>query len=141
QAGSYTVTVQIVDSDGATASASSTATVSAQVVNDLTAVGQNVTATAGRSFSGTVAMFNDADGSGSQGSYTAYITWGDGQASFGQVVANGNGTFGVVGSHLYSQAGSYTVSVQIWDADGATASATSTAAVANARITSKTVVT
>src|SRR5262249_7271869 len=40
------------------------------------------------------------------------ISWGDGQTSTGRVVANGQGTFDVLGSHSYlnpSPAGGYTV--------------------------------
>jgi hypothetical protein len=131
QSGSYTVQVQITDTaDGDTAAASSTATVNDPSSPNLTATGQDVTATAGQEYNGTVATFQDADGTGSAGDYTAQIDWGDGQTSAGQVVDNGDGTFSVTGANTYGQAGSYTIQVQITDTgEGDTAAATSTATV------------
>jgi len=46
------------------------------------------------------------------GSYSATIDWGDGTVTSGTVVAGDNpGTFDIVGSHTYINAGKYTLSV------------------------------
>jgi hypothetical protein len=77
------------------------------------------------SFTGTVAQFIDGDTSGAASQFTAYINWGNGQYSVGQVQANGfYGTlpmFKVVGSGgLYTATGSYTMTVLVLDVGGAT---------------------
>jgi hypothetical protein len=123
--GSFPISVQISDAGGATTTASSTAN-----VNDapLSASGTTVNPIEGNLFTGTVATFTDADPFGTASDYTATINWGDGTTSTGTIVANGNGTFGVTGSHTYADEGSTAVSVTIRDATVSTvASASSTA--------------
>src|SRR5207302_11212858 len=62
--------------------------------------------------------------------YSATINWGDGQVSSGgQIIALGNGQWSVQGTHTYGTQGTYTISIQIADADGTQATATSTAQV------------
>ncbi len=59
----------------------------------------------------TVATFIDNSGV-SLGSYSATIDWGDGAITSGTVVAGSSpGTFDIVGSHTYINAGDYTLSV------------------------------
>jgi hypothetical protein len=121
QVGSYTITVQIGDSDSDTAIASSVATV---VPPPLTATGMDVSASAGQSFTGVVASFTDSGFSGSASSYSATITWGDGNTSAGTVIANGQGDFNVIGSDTFQQEGRYTATVTI-TGNGGSAMATS----------------
>ena len=83
-----------------------------------------VAAVEGQSFSGTVATFSDPGGGAGS---TASIAWGDGTTTSGTV----SGT-NVLGSHSYAEEGSYSVSVQLFDDGGSTATATGTATVADA---------
>src|SRR5207245_1730785 len=130
--GTYTVGVTVTDVGGSSASANSTATVADAA---LTATGETVTATEGAGFTGTVASFTDADLNGTLTDYTASIDWGDGITTSGVVSDNGNGSFGVSGSHSYAEEGSYPVSVRVNDVGGASATASSTATVADAALT------
>src|SRR5262249_36947937 len=83
----------------------------------------------GAPFTGTVAMFTDANPNGRVSDFTASILWGDGTAaSAGVVVADGGGRFHVVGSHTYADAGSFAIRVVVRDADGSAASAAASAA-------------
>ena len=97
----------------------------------LTATGAPVSATADTPFSATVARFTDADPAGMATDYTATIDWGDGTTSAGTIGPAPGGSFVVTGSHTYAGPGAYQTSAKINDAGGATATATSTANVAN----------
>jgi hypothetical protein len=83
------------------AEASSLATVAPTAAN-LTVVAQNITATFGQSFSGTVATFTDVNSSLGAGTFTATIDWGDGTTSSGVITASAGGGFTVSGTHTYS---------------------------------------
>src|SRR5581483_3814488 len=61
----------------------------------LTASGKPISITEGKTFSGTVATFTDPGPAAAASSYTALITWGDGQTSPGTVTALGGGQFSV----------------------------------------------
>jgi hypothetical protein len=97
----------------------------------LSATGVPVSATAGAPFSGTVAMFTDADPVGTTADYTATIVWGDGTNSAGTIGSAPGGGFTVAGSHTYAASGAYSTSIAISDSGGASATATSSASVAN----------
>ena len=97
----------------------------------LSATGVPLSATAGVTVTATVATFTDADPAGTASDYTATIDWGDGTASAGTVGPAPAGASPSRGSHTYANAGTYQTSVAINDAGGATATATSTANVAN----------
>jgi hypothetical protein len=91
---------------------------------------QGISATAGQPFSGAVATITDTFSGVTAGSLQATITWGDGQTSAGTVSANGDGTFGVSGTHTYAQPGSYALSVAVQDtANNKSATAQGTATV------------
>jgi hypothetical protein len=90
--------------------------------------GQGFTVVASQSFAGAVATFSDFDGSGAN-SFSATISWGDGQTSTGKISANGDDTYSITGSHVYILAGTYAVAIQLGDADGTSASAMSKATV------------
>jgi PKD repeat protein len=129
--GSFPVSVAISDAGGAAATAGGTAAVADA---PLAASGLNVGATEGASFSGAVASFTDANPGAVAGDFSAVIAWGDGTTSSGTVTANGSGGFVVSGSHTYAEEGSYPVSVTISDAGGSSATATVSAAVADAAL-------
>jgi len=97
----------------------------------LTASGSKVTPTHGsKTFSNvTVATFSDANFGATVSDFTAMINWGDGTVSAAQIVANGDGTFSVIGSHDYkdSKIKSYSLVIQILDDGGSSATAVSTA--------------
>jgi hypothetical protein len=90
-----------------------------------------VTATAGRTFIGTVATFTDAPNpTATATDFTALIQWGDGEVDYGTVSANSSGGFDVTARHNYANAGTYAVQVTIMDPDGGAAPVTTTATVA-----------
>src|SRR5262249_1431158 len=101
----------------------------------LAATGTPVLAVGGNSFTGQVATFTDADLAGTISNYTAVISWGNGAITRGVVTQPGGvGTaFIVTGTQAY-KAGSYQIWVWIEDAGGATATATTTAAVDGASL-------
>jgi hypothetical protein len=76
-----------------------------------------VSATAGTAFTGTVATFTDADGSG-MSNFTATISWGDGRVSQGTIAADPKGGFDVTGTHTYAVGGTFSVFVSLHDNDG-----------------------
>ena len=130
--GNYAVSVAIGDAGGASATAGSTAAIADAA---LTAQGTNISSTEGSAFSGVVATFTDADPNGALSDYTDTIDWGDGQTSTGAISLGSAGSFVVSGSHTNLEEGSFTVSVLISDAGGASAPATGNAAVADATLT------
>jgi hypothetical protein len=81
---------------------------------------------AGQTLNGyPVATFSDADTFHALGDYSAQISWGDGAVTAGAIRDNGNGTYSVLGSHVYGSVGSVTLGVTVHDAGGAGASAAS----------------
>src|SRR5207302_9223172 len=129
--GTHGVTVVISDKGGGQATVTSEVMVGDAA---LTASGGSISAKEGASFAGQVATFSDADRNGALSDYTATITWGDGQSSTGTISLGAGGTFVVSGSHAYADEGSYTVSVQIADAGGASISTTGSATVGDAAL-------
>jgi hypothetical protein len=129
--GWYIASVLVTDADGASTVLSRTV-----YVQDapLTAHGEKLTALSLIPTGDVVvATFTDANPYGTVDDFTAWISWGDGWSSFGTILANGDGTFSVIGSHNYSGPGSgsvtYTITTTINDRGGATATATGTATV------------
>ena len=129
EAGSYTFTVSIHDVDGGNASATGTATISDA---SLAASGSvAISAQEGSPFSGVVATFTDGNPLSAPPDFSATISWGDGQSSTGSIALS-SGTFKVSSSHTYVQAGSYTVTISIQDAEGSSASTSATANISSA---------
>ena len=97
----------------------------------LTAHGRNVSSMAGsKKFNNvTVVSFTDANLLATAAAFTATINWGDGTTSTGQIIANGKGTFSVIGSHTYGHASlkKYALSIQIVADGGSTTTVTGTA--------------
>jgi hypothetical protein len=100
-------------------------------INDapLNGTGLSLAATEGTTFTGTVASFTDADPNGAASDYTASIVWGDGTTTTADSITASGGGFVVVGTHAYIEDGSFTVSVVVHDAGGASATSQSTATV------------
>ena len=120
--GSYPLTVRITDAgDGATAKVSGTALVSDAGLN-ATPV-NNLTAQQGKSFSGTLASFFDANSVAPTSDFTALVDFGDGSPPTAASVSGGSGTFSVTPSsgHVWKQAGTFTIIVTIIDKGGSRA--------------------
>jgi uncharacterized protein (TIGR03118 family) len=100
----------------------------------LVAQGTAIAATANISFSGTLAVFADAQNLPA-GSFNATINWGDGMFSPGIVSALGSGGFAVSGSHTYFSSGVKGITIQIVDATGKSTSASGLARVASPGLT------
>ena len=128
--GTYSGTVTWADDCG-----SHSATFQAVVADAaLTASGTGLTGQAGTPIVGRVATFSDADPGGTVTDYTATITWGDGTpSSRGTITQLGTG-FAVNSTHTYARAGSYSTTIAISDAGGATGSGSGTATVSSAPI-------
>jgi phosphatidylinositol-3-phosphatase len=131
--GNYTPMVTITDTDGASGTAN------ADIVADfpLSATASSVSATAGSTFSGTVATFTDADPNGSAGEFAATINWGDGSTPTtlsrgSSAITEASGTFSVAASHVYAKSGTFTMAVTISDVGGATATPSAQASIAAA---------
>jgi hypothetical protein len=92
-------------------SASSTTT------SNLHVSGANIQTTAGQAFTGVVATITGADPTATADSFTATIDWGDGNTSNGMIAADASGGFDVGGTHTYTQAGWYPVTVTVKDAN------------------------
>lgn len=87
----------------------------------LRASGRRVAASAGVALSDVpLARFDVTGGPASASDFRATVFWRDGTpASQGRIVANDDGSFGVVGSHTYARAGIYRVLVVIdWPGAG-----------------------
>jgi uncharacterized protein (TIGR03118 family) len=126
--GTDTITVTVADTDGSSASVTSTANI---VDAPLVDSGLTITATEGTSFAIPLATFFDTDPKGAIADFSATIAWGDGNSSAGSISSGGAG-FTVTGSHSYADEGTFTPTVVIADAGGSTATATITARVADA---------
>jgi hypothetical protein len=132
--GSYTIKVNVNDVGGSTAAAQSTATVADAT---LSASGVNVNATEGAPLSNvTVATLTDSAGTYTNlSNLSATINWGDSFSSAATLVGTGTpGVYSIEGSHTYAEYGNYTVSASVTDTGGNTASANSTATVADAAL-------
>ena len=104
----------------------------------ITAIGTTISATEGTPFSGTVATVIDPDTSATAAEYAATIDWGDSSSpTAGTITGPIGGPFTVTGTHTYTKFGTYTVTVLVTDIDtpSITATAISTANVADAPIT------
>jgi uncharacterized repeat protein (TIGR01451 family) len=100
------------------------------VVNDapLAAQGHEVSSSLGaKTFTNVaVATFTDANPAATASDFTATVNWGDGTVGPAQIVRNTNGTFSVIASHTYkdSKISSYSLTIQIIDVGGSTATVT-----------------
>ena len=114
--GTFNTKITVNDSDGE----SLTLTGKANVADaPLTVTAVNFSATTNAAFSGKVGSFTDANPNGPIGDFSAVINWGDSSAFWvGTVTVNASGGFVVTASHTYTAVGSYTTSIDIFDAGG-----------------------
>ena len=109
-----TITAQIRDQDGDSASARTT-----NLVADapLTATGTTIDARRNQAFKNVVvARFNDGDPHARPSDFAATIAWGDQTTSAGKIVRDPvTGGFQVKGSHTYKALGAFAVQVSIRD--------------------------
>jgi hypothetical protein len=112
--GNYTLTVTVYDREtGAMASGTATANVADSGALSVTA--QRVDATAGTSFTGTVATVTDPGASAAD--LTATINWGDGKVDTNvPVTTDRNGNLIVQGTHTYANVGHDPITVTVDDA-------------------------
>ena len=129
--GQYPMTVTITDSSGTTITANGTANISDAALSSAPVTFSGL---AGTQFSGEVASFTDSNKVGVLSDYSATINWGDGSATSTGTITSVGPSLIVSGSHLYTAAGTYTVTVTIDDAGGATTTATSTAKINDAAL-------
>ena len=132
--GIYKVTITVTDDDGA--SASNMLTVTVNNVAPSMAAGVDQIVNEGEPVSLTSSTFSDP---GALDTHTAVIKWGDGAVQNGMLdeassepsgsILGSNGT--VLGKHVYAQNGSYTVTLEVEDDDGAFNSDTLTVTVNN----------
>jgi len=129
EAGTYCVSVKIVDEGGACVNIKNTLTVADA---PLTSTSVSFSPTEGIQIEdGTVvAAFEDANPFATVSDFTATINWGDGHIGAGTVIVNPNpdpicpADFLVTGCNTYSEAGAYQVTVTIVDEDGSITSTT-----------------
>ncbi|HTU19754.1 MAG TPA: hypothetical protein VMG10_16955 [Gemmataceae bacterium] len=129
QSGNYPVSVVVLGaSDDTQGQAEQNATIGPCIVPSPAQAIYAGSIVVGQTFNGQLFSFYSADDSSQilQGT-TAVINWGDGTSSLGQFdYVQGTIQVLVAGSHTYTQAGNYTVGVQITGPDGSTTSGTTT---------------
>ncbi len=142
----YRVTVQIADVDGELASPPPVGRSSAAVIETITVTGSTIQLKPATVASGVqgiagpivLATLTGADQKSATVDYSGTINWGDGttspltHANF-VPAANAPGSYLVVGTHGYAQAGTYSATVQVSEAAGS-GSASSSSATSTARI-------
>jgi RHS repeat-associated protein len=123
--GTYTITVLVIDTDdgyyfsgSGYAQATSSASVAEAVITNITLQpsSSSVSVAEGQSTGTvTVASFTSGNTSASTSEFPAIIDWGDGSPTVPGTVSGTSGNFIVTGSHTYTDAGSYDISVLIED--------------------------
>ena len=127
-----TASITVFNPDSNSTSNALTFTIAGAPLTGITLTGLNISSTEGQSFSGVVGTFTDTTPNTTPANYSALLSWGDGQQSTGTVQFNGSGGFVILGSHTYAEEGSYPLQVFVQSTSGATATANSTAQVADA---------
>jgi len=130
--GSFTITVIVNDNDGASGTASASASIAGST---LSVTGDNLSLTENTTFNGAVATFSDSNPNAGPGDFGASIRWGDGATTTGTISSSGGG-FQVTGQHTYGDEGNNSLAVVIHDASGATSTASGTATISEADVLS-----
>ncbi len=112
--GTYTVWARVIDQDGGFTDYP----VAVTVTNAAPTVGLIAAPTAPTAVGATVGASATFSDPGTADTHTARWDWGDGTTTNG-VVTEANGTGSVTGSHAYAKAGVYTVTLTVFDDDGA----------------------
>ena len=120
--GSFPLSVTITDTSNSKTLALS-GTVAAAEADVFTPQGITFTTQPGKSFSGTVASFTDANAANTSSDFTASIDWGDGSAPDTGTITFVNGAILIGGTHTYANTGYDTVTVTLSDDAPGTASA------------------
>jgi streptogramin lyase len=132
--GRYRVRVTIQEQGGTTTRVDSLAQVSdATEGPTISAVGLQITATAGVSFSGPVGAFVAHRAADDPTQYQAMINWGDGESSTATITRASNGVYEIVGSHVYATSGNAAILLEISQDNGPTTSAQASAVVVSSR--------
>jgi hypothetical protein len=127
QAGTYTVNVTVRDVGGSQVQISSSATV---MDAPLLAVGDPFTGAPGVSTGDLlIGTFTDRGGVASLSNYSATVNWGDNSGDQAATVTLAGSTFQITGSHTYAQSGLYTIQIDVRDAGGSTATASTVGAI------------
>ena len=131
--GIYQIVVTIRDNGGATTIASSDANILNAPITRFTGTQPMIAGTEGQTFNGPVFIFVDGNPLSLPSEFSAEIQWGDGQITTGTITqAGGTGTpYTVVGSHLYTDSGVFTVGITVLDVDGSSLFYSTTATIAN----------
>lgn len=130
-AGTYTVTVAILDVGGASLSVRGSATIIDPALN---AQFVPITGIDGTPAGGVIARFTDPDPNGTLAQYSATVTWGDGHTGAGVIAADGHGGYTVSGSNAYATAGIYNVTIAVSDIGGTTTDVSGTATITDPRL-------
>jgi hypothetical protein len=110
--GTYAVNVTVWNND-ASAEASTNVTLNDASLNAVEAL--DVTATEGAQDTYPLGRFTDNNPSAVPEEYNVAVTWGDNSTGGGTVVDEGDGTFVVLGTHDYNEAGDYSITVTVTD--------------------------
>jgi PKD repeat protein len=86
---------------------------------------------------GPVASFDQPGDPGAPQTYVATIAWGDRSTGHGRVAADGLSGFFVNAAHAYARPGSYTITVRVTSAAGASAVSTNRVTVFSAKVCPK----
>ena len=105
------------------------------LANPITVLPVPIAGTEGQSQTFTVATFRNEDGPGTADEYSASIDWGDNHTTTGLIVPQRDGSWAVVGTHTYSQAFPYMISVNVIAPHRLHSSVQSIASIADAPIT------
>jgi hypothetical protein len=139
QAGNYVLSVQVLDTGGASVRGSRGVDVATPTLTNLTLSNLQPTEAKGIGLI-RVASFHDSNLAVPVTDFTATITWGDGttttlSGAAGTIRAVGNGWFYLLANHTYAEEGNYTLAVQVRDTGGDRLSGSRAVAVADARLT------
>jgi hypothetical protein len=133
--GSYTISFQVTDTGGASASKQRTITA---FDAPLTSASVNTSTATVNAVTTITASFTDQNAGAPGTDFTAKVQWGDNTYTLlgsGSFSSSGGGHFSLQATHSYAVGGTYTVSVQVLDADSSSVSASATLGVADLPLT------